>query len=73
MDPSLSPITKSMFTDLLETQTRLRDEAERKWMAARKIIEEIASQVANDWLDEKQKTYVNVERIPLDVLASVVR
>ena len=70
MDPSLSPIAKSMFTDLLETQTRLRDEAERKWMAARKIIEDIASQVANDWLDEKQKAHMSVERIPLDVLSA---
>ncbi len=70
MDPSLSPIAKSMFTDLLETQTRLRDEAERKWMAARKIIEDIASQVANDWLDKKQKAHMSVERIPLDVLSA---
>jgi len=73
MDPSLSPITKSMFTDMLETQTRLRDEAERKWISARIVIQEIASLVANDWLNEKQTLGVNVDRIPLEVLSGVIR
>ena len=73
MDPSLSPLTKSVFTDLLETQTRLRDEAEHKWITARRFIQEIAGQVANEWLDEKQKSGMDIERIPLDVLTNVIR
>lgn len=73
MDQSLNPITKSVFNDLLETQTRLRDEAERRWLTARKFILEIAGYVAGDWLYEKQVSGTDLDRIPLDVLTGVIR
>lgn len=73
MDQPLNPITKSVFNDLLETQTRLRDEAERRWLTARKFILEIAGDVAGEWLYEKQRSGADLDRIPLDVLTSVIR
>lgn len=73
MDQSLNPITKSVFNDLLETQTRLREEAEERWQAARRFVLEITGYVAADWLYEKQTSGANLDGIPLDTLISVVR
>ena len=73
MDQPLSPITKSVFNDLLETQTRLRDDAERRWMSARKLLLEIVGYVASEWLYEKQKAGTDLDCIPLEVLTTVIR
>jgi hypothetical protein len=73
MDQPLNPITKSVFNDLLETQTRLRDEAEGRWLAARRFILEITGYVASEWLYEKQTSGADLDRIPLETLIGVIR
>jgi hypothetical protein len=73
MDQPLNPITQSVFNDILEAQTRLRDDAERRWMNARKLVLEIAGYVASEWLHEKQKAGTDLERIPLEDLTLVIR
>ena len=73
MDQPLNPITKSVFNDLLETQTRLRDEAEGRWLAARKFILEITGYVASEWMYEKQTSGADLDRIPLETLIGVIR
>jgi hypothetical protein len=73
MDQSLNPITKSVFNDLLETQIRLREEAEGRWQTARRFILEVTGYVASEWLFEKQTSGTDLDRIPLETLISVVR
>ncbi len=73
MDQSLNPITKSVFNDLLETQIRLREEAEGRWQAARRFILEVTGYVASEWLFEKQTSGVDLDRISLETLISVIR
>lgn len=73
MDQALNPITKSVFNDLLETQIRLREEAEGRWQAARRFILEVTGYVASEWLFEKQTSGTDLDRIPLETLISVVR
>lgn len=73
MDQPVNPITKSVFNDLLETQIRLREEAEGRWQAARRFILEVTGYVASEWLFEKQTSGTDLDRIPLETLISVVR
>ncbi len=73
MDIPISPLTSGVFSGLLETQTRLRDEAERKWQSSREFIHSLARQVAATWLDEKQRAGLEIDQIPLDELQGVVR
>lgn len=73
MDTPISTLTSGVFSGLLETQTRLRDEAERKWQSSREFIHSLARQVAATWLDEKQRAGLEIDQIPLDELQGVVR
>ena len=73
MDPSISPLTQSIFSNLLDTQTRLRDEAERNRVQANKYLLDIAGQVASDWLAEKQNKGLDLNQISIEVLIAVIR
>lgn len=73
MDPSISPLTQSIFSNLLDAQTRLHEEAERNRSQAHKYILDIAGQVANDWLAEKQNKGQDLNNIPMENLINVIR
>ena len=73
MDQPLSPLTNRVFSDLLEMQTRLRDEAERKWQSSREFVHVLARQLAADWLDEQQRSGQELAQIPMEVLQGVLR
>lgn len=73
MDQQVSPITQSVFNSLLETQTTLLAESEQRWQLARKLLMEIAAQVANEWLDKQQQSGKSLDQIPLDALTAVIR
>ncbi len=73
MDQPLSPLTNKVFSDLLEMQTRLRDDAEKKWQSSREFIHLLARQLAADWLDEQQRAGQELAQIPIEVLQHVLR
>jgi len=73
MDQPLSPLTNRVFSDLLEMQTRLRDEAEKKWQASREFIHSLVRQLAADWLDEQQRAGQELAQIPMEVLQGLLR
>ena len=46
----VSPVTLQVLNGLIESQTKLRDAAEKRWSFAREALFNLARLVAADWL-----------------------
>jgi len=71
-DHPVSPVTLQMLNSLIDTQTRLRDAAEARWMFAREALFNLARLVAADWLETRQQEKGGLESIRIEELSQVV-
>ncbi len=69
---SVSPVTLQMLNSLIDTQTRLRDAAEARWISAREALFGLARLVAAEWLEQKQHEKGGLEAIRMEELSQVV-
>src|SRR5687768_7697352 len=68
----VSPVTLQMLNSLIDTQTRLRDAAEARWLFSREALFNLARLVAADWLEDKQKEKGGMELLRIEELSQVV-
>lgn len=68
----VSPVTLQMLNSLIDTQTRLRDAAEARWLFSREALFNLARLVAADWLEDKQKEKGGLELLRIEELSQVV-
>ena len=50
----VSQVTMQVLNGLIESQTKLRDAAEKRWSFARESLFNLARLVAADWLEERK-------------------
>ncbi|MEI7847071.1 MAG: hypothetical protein WCK35_14830 [Chloroflexota bacterium] len=68
----VSPVTMQILNGLIESQTKLRDAAEKRWSFARESLFNLARLVAADWLEERQHKKGGLEVVHIEELSQVV-
>ena len=68
----VSPVTMQVLNGLIESQTKLRDAAEKRWSFARESLFNLARLVAADWLEERQHKKGGLEVVRIEELSQVV-
>jgi|GEM_PF-3545307 predicted RecB family endonuclease len=68
----VSHVTLQMLNSLINTQTRLRDAAEARWVTARESLFNLARLVAADWLEQKQHEKGGLDAIRIEELTQMV-
>ena len=61
-----------VLNGLIESQTKLRDAAEKRWSFARESLFNLARLVAADWLEERQHKKGGLEVVRIEELSQVV-
>ena len=68
----VNPVTLQVLNGLIESQTTLRDAAEKRWSFAREALFNLARLVAADWLEERQQQKGGLELVRIEELNQVV-
>jgi hypothetical protein len=68
----VNPVTLQVLNGLIESQTKLRDAAEKRWSFAREALFNLARLVAADWLEERQQQKGGLELVRIEELSRVV-
>ncbi len=68
----VSPVTMQVLNGLIESQTKLRDAAEKRWSFARESLFNLARLVAADWLEERQHKKGGLEVVRIEELSQLV-
>ena len=71
-DAPVSAVTLQVLNGLIDSQTKLRDAAEKRWSFAREALFNLARLVATDWLEEMQQQKGGLEIVRIEDLSRVV-
>lgn len=66
-------ITLEMLSDLLDAQTRLREQIEKERLAAHKALQGLVNQASPEWIEHNTSPATPLGTFPADVLAQVIR
>ncbi len=71
-DAPVSAVTLQVLNGLIDTQMKLRDASEKRWLFAREALFNLARLVATDWLEERQQQKGGLDVVRIEELSRLV-
>ena len=71
-DTPVSAVTLQVLNGLIDTQMKLRDASEKRWLFAREALFNLARLVATDWLEERQHQKGGLDVVRIEELSRLV-
>ena len=71
-DAPVSAVTLQVLNGLIDTQMKLRDASEKRWLFAREALFNLARLVATDWLEERQQKKGGLDVVRIEELSRLV-